>query len=148
MPSLYLLNFPTPCAIYSTPPRKFTGSTARGFGLPLARIYARYFGGELTLKSMEGYGVDAYLYLPMLGQACENLPERVRRSPGNLDSSAADVSDAVEGAGESGKVDRDLVDPNYGGNRHEDFWESGSGIEKDLTPKGTLDMLVQKALRR
>ena len=54
----------------------------RGFGLPLARIYARYFGGELTLKSMEGYGLDAYLYLPRLGDACENLPKRVISSPG------------------------------------------------------------------
>ena len=54
----------------------------RGFGLPLARIYARYFGGELTLKSMEGYGLDAYLYLPRLGDACENLPHRVISSPG------------------------------------------------------------------
>ena len=53
-----------------------------GFGLPLARIYARYFGGELTLKSMEGYGLDAYLYLPRLGDACENLPRRVIASPG------------------------------------------------------------------
>jgi hypothetical protein len=65
---------------------EFTGNKIRGFGLPLARIYARYFGGELTLKSMEGYGVDAYLYLPVLGAECENLPKRVRRSPGNRDS--------------------------------------------------------------
>lgn len=64
----------------------FTGSKIRGFGLPLARIYARYFGGELTLKSMEGYGVDAYIYLPVLGQSCENLPKRVAMSPGNVDS--------------------------------------------------------------
>jgi len=65
---------------------EFSGGKIRGFGLPLARIYARYFGGELTLKSMEGYGVDAYLYLPMLGKGCENLPKRVLQSPGNLDS--------------------------------------------------------------
>lgn len=64
----------------------FTGGNIRGFGLPLARIYARYFGGELTLKSMEGYGLDAYLYLPVLGVACENLPKEVNSSPGNLDS--------------------------------------------------------------
>ena len=62
------------------------GFNIRGFGLPLARIYARYFGGELTLKSMEGYGVDAYLYLPVLGVACENLPKRVLKSPGHHDS--------------------------------------------------------------
>jgi len=62
------------------------GFNIRGFGLPLARIYARYFGGELTLKSMEGYGVDAYLYLPVLGVQCENLPKRVLKSPGQGDS--------------------------------------------------------------
>jgi pyruvate dehydrogenase kinase 2/3/4 len=65
---------------------EFSGGNIRGFGLPMARIYARYFGGELTLKSMEGYGVDAYLYLPVLGDACENLPKRVRKSPANHDS--------------------------------------------------------------
>ncbi len=62
------------------------GKNIRGFGLPMARIYARYFGGELTLKSMEGYGVDAYLYLPVLGDQCENLPKRVLKSPANHDS--------------------------------------------------------------
>merc|ERR1711879_844141 len=58
----------------------------RGFGLPLVRIYASYFGGSLTLKSMEGYGLDAYLHLPVLGVACENMPERVAQSPANLES--------------------------------------------------------------
>ena len=63
-----------------------TGTKIRGFGLPLARIYARYLGGELTLKSMERYGLDAYLHLPRLGDSCENLPLDVRFSPGELNS--------------------------------------------------------------
>lgn len=67
---------------------EFTGAHLRGFGLPLARIYARYLGGELTLKSLEGYGVDAYLHLPRLGDACENLPLQVQFSPSNLNSNA------------------------------------------------------------
>jgi pyruvate dehydrogenase kinase 2/3/4 len=37
-----------------------------GFGLPMSRAYARYFGGDLDLISLEGYGTDAYLYLPRL----------------------------------------------------------------------------------
>jgi pyruvate dehydrogenase kinase 2/3/4 len=64
----------------------FSGGKIRGFGLPLARIYARYFGGELTLLSMEGHGVDAYLYLPRLGYSSEKLPKNVKTSPGNSDS--------------------------------------------------------------
>lgn len=63
-----------------------TGAKLRGFGLPLARIYARYFGGELTLKSTEGYGLDAYLHIPRLGTHCENLPLSVRDSPSERDS--------------------------------------------------------------
>jgi len=62
------------------------GGPRRGFGLPLTRVYARYFGGDLTVKSMEGHGLDIYLHLPVLGSACENLNEAVRFSPGNLDS--------------------------------------------------------------
>jgi pyruvate dehydrogenase kinase 2/3/4 len=69
-----------------------TGTKIKGFGLPLARIYARYLGGELTLKSMEGYGLDAYLYLPRLGENCENLPRRVIASPGELDSNPQNVT--------------------------------------------------------
>ncbi|CAK7275205.1 [Pyruvate dehydrogenase (acetyl-transferring)] kinase isozyme 2 [Sporothrix epigloea] len=32
-----------------------------GYGLPISRLYARYFGGDLKLISMEGYGTDARL---------------------------------------------------------------------------------------
>lgn len=37
-----------------------------GFGLPISRSYARYFHGDLDLKSMEGYGTDAYIHLSRL----------------------------------------------------------------------------------
>lgn len=45
-----------------------------GFGLPITRLYARYFGGDLTLMSMEGFGTDAYLHLNKLGYHAEKLP--------------------------------------------------------------------------
>ncbi|KAJ3210865.1 hypothetical protein HDU67_004935 [Dinochytrium kinnereticum] len=34
-----------------------------GYGLPLSRMYARYFNGDLTLTSKWGYGTDVYLTL-------------------------------------------------------------------------------------
>ncbi|KAJ1292088.1 hypothetical protein BS78_02G365500 [Paspalum vaginatum] len=45
-----------------------------GFGLPISRLYARYFGGDLQVISMEGYGTDAYLHLSRLGDSEEPLP--------------------------------------------------------------------------
>lgn len=45
-----------------------------GYGLPLSRLYARYWGGELGVTSMEGYGTDAYLHLSKLGDKKERLP--------------------------------------------------------------------------
>ena len=45
-----------------------------GYGLPISRLYARYFGGDLDIKSMEGYGTDAFVHLSRLGDHDEPLP--------------------------------------------------------------------------
>lgn len=44
-----------------------------GYGLGISRAHARYFGGDLTLYSMDGYGTDAYLYLSRLTNHDEPL---------------------------------------------------------------------------
>lgn len=46
-----------------------------GVGLPLSRVFAKYFGGDLQIISMEGYGTDAFIYLRRLGDAAEPLSE-------------------------------------------------------------------------
>ncbi|CAH0475770.1 unnamed protein product [Peronospora belbahrii] len=45
-----------------------------GYGLPISRLFARYFGGDLQVISMEGYGTDAYLHLKRVSDASEPLP--------------------------------------------------------------------------
>ena len=44
-----------------------------GYGLALSRLYARYFGGDLKLMSMEGFGTDVYLHLNRLSTSSEPL---------------------------------------------------------------------------
>ncbi|ORX97834.1 alpha-ketoacid dehydrogenase kinase [Basidiobolus meristosporus CBS 931.73] len=71
-----------------------------GHGLPLARLTARYFGGDLNVVSMEGYGTDTYLHLFREDSCLENLPEIahlnlqferfVENLPFSLDLSASD----------------------------------------------------------
>ncbi|KAM6503831.1 Mitochondrial branched-chain alpha-ketoacid dehydrogenase kinase domain containing protein [Amanita muscaria] len=45
-----------------------------GYGLPLSRLYARYFGGDLKLISMDGFGTDVYIHLNKLSSSREPLP--------------------------------------------------------------------------
>lgn len=46
-----------------------------GYGLPISRLYARYFHGDISLISCEGFGTDAVIYLKRLSdEANELLP--------------------------------------------------------------------------
>ncbi|KAJ3399645.1 hypothetical protein HDU80_007713 [Chytriomyces hyalinus] len=45
-----------------------------GYGLPLSRLYSRYWGGDLRVISMEGFGTDAYVHLNRLSNCDEPLP--------------------------------------------------------------------------
>ncbi|XP_074622637.1 pyruvate dehydrogenase (acetyl-transferring) kinase isozyme 2, mitochondrial-like isoform X1 [Acropora palmata] len=70
----------------SAPEPLKTGGTAPmagyGYGLPLSRLYAKYFDGDLELYSMEGYGTDAVIWLKALSEeASEVLPLYNRRTP-------------------------------------------------------------------
>lgn len=38
-----------------------------GYGLPLSRAYAEYFGGSIAVQSMHGWGTDVYLSLQGIG---------------------------------------------------------------------------------
>ncbi|UJR20887.1 hypothetical protein I4U23_023996 [Adineta vaga] len=71
--------------MYSTAPRPVSSHDAQysgpvplagfGYGLPISRLYARYFNGDLEIHSVDGYGTDAYVYLQAVeDQASEWLP--------------------------------------------------------------------------
>ncbi|KAH0830430.1 hypothetical protein J3R83DRAFT_1825 [Lanmaoa asiatica] len=40
-----------------------------GYGLPMSRLYAKYFGGSLDLFSLDGWGSDVYVKLRSVDQA-------------------------------------------------------------------------------
>ena len=42
-----------------------------GYGLPLSRAYAEYFGGGIAVQSMYGWGTDVYLSLQGIGSTKE-----------------------------------------------------------------------------
>lgn len=52
-----------------------------GYGLPLSRLYARYWGGDLQVTPMDGYGTDAMLTFNKLGdnQECRSGVETSRK---------------------------------------------------------------------
>uniref|UniRef100_A0A7N4NHP3 Protein-serine/threonine kinase n=1 Tax=Sarcophilus harrisii TaxID=9305 RepID=A0A7N4NHP3_SARHA len=66
--------------MYSTAPTPQPGSGGTplagfGYGLPISRLYAKYFQGDLQLFSMEGFGTDAVIYLKALStDSVERLP--------------------------------------------------------------------------
>lgn len=47
-----------------------------GIGLPMSKIYAEYWAGNLELHCLEGYGVDAFLQISKLGNKNERLTTR------------------------------------------------------------------------
>ncbi|KAF9905770.1 hypothetical protein EC991_001308 [Linnemannia zychae] len=44
-----------------------------GFGLPLTRIYAQYFGGDMHLVSLQGHGCDVFLKLKQIDESLDDL---------------------------------------------------------------------------
>lgn len=67
--------------MYSTAPRPRVETSRAaplagfGYGLPISRLYARYFQGDLKLYSLEGYGTNAIIYIKALStESIERLP--------------------------------------------------------------------------
>ncbi len=61
--------------MYSTAPKpksdftldaKETPIAGLGYGLPIARLYAKYFQGNLALASVEGLGTWAYISIKVI----------------------------------------------------------------------------------
>jgi len=65
-----------------------------GYGLPLSRVYARYFKGDIVMASVDGHGTDTYVYLQRLSHmATESLPVYNSSSSARLKSISTQVPD-------------------------------------------------------
>ena len=98
--------------MYSTAPQppasgvESTPLAGYGYGLPLSRLYARYFHGDLVISSYEGFGTDAMVYLKVLtSEASELLPvynkaslRRYKNNLANHDWSSGQSQGPVSGA--------------------------------------------------
>ncbi|KAJ1653591.1 Protein-serine/threonine kinase [Dispira simplex] len=47
--------------------------THLGIGLPMSRVYATYWGGNVQVHTMEGFGTDVYVHVPKLGNQQEHI---------------------------------------------------------------------------
>ncbi|KAM7256135.1 hypothetical protein ACFE04_011876 [Oxalis oulophora] len=78
LPKIFTYLYSTADNTFDSDPDMETGNSVTmagyGYGIPISRLYARYFGGDLQIISMEGYGTDAYLHLSRLGDSQEPLP--------------------------------------------------------------------------
>ncbi|CAK1548883.1 unnamed protein product [Leptosia nina] len=80
-----------------------------GYGLPISRLYARYFHGDLLLMSCEGYGTDAVIYLKALTNEANELLPIFNRTSSKFYRPApvvADWSAPVHNTSGSGRKDK------------------------------------------
>ena len=57
---------PKPKADFSLDDTKAAPIAGLGYGLPIARLYAKYFQGNLSLASVEGLGTWAYISIKVI----------------------------------------------------------------------------------
>eukprot|EP00092_Neocalanus_flemingeri_P037478 GFUD01040810.1.p1 GENE.GFUD01040810.1~~GFUD01040810.1.p1 ORF type:complete len:537 (+),score=104.71 GFUD01040810.1:69-1613(+) len=83
--------------LYSTTPQHSASDRGLGYGLPLARLYARYFHGDLRVAAYDGFGTDVYIYTRALANtAVERLPVYKKESVDAwLDEQALDWTSSV-----------------------------------------------------
>ena len=64
-----------------------------GYGLPLSRLYARYFHGDLILNSYEGYGTDTVIFMKANAQDSNELLPIFNKTSSKHYSAAVPTSD-------------------------------------------------------
>ncbi|KAJ3176533.1 hypothetical protein HDU87_005227 [Geranomyces variabilis] len=59
----------SPCSLVTRKPP----GLRLGLGLPMSKVYANYWGGDIEVISLDGYGVDAYVALRKSATALEGI---------------------------------------------------------------------------
>ncbi|ORX46339.1 alpha-ketoacid dehydrogenase kinase [Hesseltinella vesiculosa] len=51
-----------------------------GMGLPMSKVYAEFWGGDISIMTLDNFGTDAYVRIPKLGDQLEHLDEEFSAS--------------------------------------------------------------------
>jgi pyruvate dehydrogenase kinase 2/3/4 len=89
---------PSPDAADTTPIAGY------GYGLPLSRLYAKYFNGNLWLNSVDGFGTDAMVCLKLLPQDASELLPIFNKTSFNKYMQPAQVGDWSDASNGFGRI--------------------------------------------
>lgn len=124
--------------LYSTAPRPSMTPTKAplagyGYGLPLSRLYARYFHGDLILNSYEGYGTDTVIFLKAATHEANELLPIFNKTSSKQYKAAVPTADWTDATSSMNTSFRGLVAGTSSSSQHATSSSNNGGGRRSAT---------------